>query len=140
MRKSNFLKLTIAIALLLCTGGAAAIAGVFSTDGADTSAPIYQPQAALTTAASSDASLSAALAPMRREQGATDVPAAKVGLDPYAKQHGANRALARLARTDGSGGQVYLVPADGGVCIMSSDYLLSGCRSTQDVLDGKSVV
>jgi hypothetical protein len=137
MRKKTLVKLLATIAVVLCVGGGAAIA--LTTDNSDSAPTIYQAQTSRPTITATDTALTDAVATLRRRQTDADVLGADVRLDPYAEQHGANRALARRARLSPSGGSVYLVPADGGVCVASTDYLFEGCRSTEDAVTGSDM-
>ncbi len=79
-----------------------------------------------------DPQLAAVLSAFQRPQEPGDVPPADI-ITPDMLADGANPQLARLAG-EFSGQSVYLVPADGGICLASSSLLAAGCFTTAEIL------
>jgi hypothetical protein len=77
------------------------------------------------------------LAVFRRPAEDGDTPPADV-IDWRAKAQGAAADSGRLIR-DASGDQIFVVPADGGVCLVSRSYLYSGCTPDATLSAGESL-
>jgi len=60
-----------------------------------------------------------------------DTPASGIALSPRAEAMGADRSLARLAMTTPDGDRIYLAPASGGLCFMSSTGRESACVAAE---------
>ncbi len=71
---------------------------------------------------------------LRRSHVAADAAPSDI-IDRDTLDRGANPALARLATTVKSQ-SVYVVPADGGLCLLSTSFLAMDCFSTADLKSG----
>ncbi len=78
-----------------------------------------------------------ALAVFRRAVQDGDTPPADV-VDWRARAQGAAQDSGRLIG-DASGDQIFVVPADGGVCLVSHSYLFSGCTPDATIAAGESL-
>lgn len=70
----------------------------------------------------------------RREARSSD----RLAGDEFSAQRGANFGLARLAQRHEDGHEIFLVPAEGGICFSSSGFVEAGCISNEDALSGKN--
>ena len=78
-----------------------------------------------------------ALGVFRRPVENGDTPPADV-IDWRANAQGAAKGSGRLI-SDASGDRIFVVPADGGVCLVSHSYLYSGCTPDATISAGRSL-
>lgn len=82
-----------------------------------------------------DPALQGRLSSFNRPQNSNDVAPSDI-VPSDMKARGANTQIGRLAGTFG-GQSVYLVPAQGGLCLVSTTLTATGCFSSSDVLADK---
>lgn len=128
----------LSLSIVIIASGAMAGLAIALSSGGDTTAPLpviyaHNPGGTAPVGAV-DPSLAKDLVVFERAQQPNDVPPADVVTND-AKRRGANVGLARLAGSFG-GQTVYIVPATGGACLVSTSLLANGCFSTADILAG----
>lgn len=120
------------VAGIVLAGGTALAATVVITSGNPFAGPDKP-----SPAPSAIASIARAYPVLGRAQQAFDIPPIPPGqvLDPYVASQGATLANIRRAVVTSSGESLYLVPADGSVCIISSDNVVQACGQFPPVPD-----
>lgn len=137
------LKATAVVVTLLLVGGASI---AFAATGDDGPVPVAEPTVsdsgpyrpnnpAPSQAQGVSEAVEQSFAIFRRGATARD----HVNDDPFSRPVGANPALARLALVRPDGVPLHLVPAQGAICIRSTDYLEAGCVENTAALSGDNV-
>jgi hypothetical protein len=120
----------LSLGVLGIVGTAAASFAIADSSSSSLEPVIYQvqPVGAQTATAATVVALSSGLGAFAVPATSADQPPVNI-VDHDVLLRGANPSLARLAVTT-NGQSVYLVPADGGVCLVSSSFLAAGCFTT----------
>lgn len=138
---------TLFFGALLATAFGAALAGsMFSPAGGSRASTVVS---ALTPVPSPDPQLVANLSVFQRPRGSqdalppglsADIPSASAESNAVAVAPayvGVNPSLSRLAFTTAAGDGVYVIPSNGGACVVDSHATISFCTPTTEILAGQ---